>query len=102
VDHPSKTVSSPTPDDGTHHLHLPTVTRHADGRVEVRMHRRDFQHVVTALGLEAMEAAAPGGAGGNGARAIALARVLVGALPYEAQDEVRELCRILRRMRRSA
>lgn len=102
MDQISKTVPTPASDDTTHHLHLPTITRHGDGRVEVRMHRKDFQQVVTALGLEALQAGTPNDASGNGARAIALARVLVGALPYEAQDEVRELCRLLRRMRRSA
>ncbi|MCU0650188.1 MAG: hypothetical protein MUF00_19530 [Gemmatimonadaceae bacterium] len=88
--------------DSTHHLHLPTVLRHADGRVEITLSRRDYQHVVTALGLEGLAAGRPEGAGANGSRALALARVLVGALPDAAQDEVRETCRLLRRMRRSA
>ncbi|WP_439643563.1 hypothetical protein [Gemmatimonas sp.] len=89
-------------DDSTHHLHLPTVVRHADGRIEITLSRRDYQHVVTALGLEGLAAGRPEGAGANGSRALALARVLVGALPTAAQDEVRETCRLLRRMRRSA
>ncbi|WP_434480133.1 hypothetical protein [Gemmatimonas sp.] len=94
--------ASSNTDNSTHHLHLPTVTRHASGRVEITMSRRDFQHVLAALGLEVLHAGTDMGVGANGPRALALARVLVGALPSQAQDEVREVCRLRRRMRRSA
>jgi hypothetical protein len=88
--------------DATSHLHLPTVLRHADGRIEIGMRRRDFHHVVTALGLEALSEEKHDSSGGHAVRALALARVLVGSLPEDEQEEVRETCRLVRRLRRSA
>jgi len=85
-----------------HHLHLPTLRTHADGRVEVSLRRRDYQHLITALAVDAVGSTPAPSTAGDRVRALALLRVLVSALPEPDQHDVRETCREVRRLRRSA